>query len=90
MLWTVRALVTALLSILATLLTAIEGPLISAAVGSSYRAALMSCWMWGLLPWEELLPQVFHYKLSLIGLLVLAGAVGAVLGSLLFLLRRAC
>ena len=28
----------------------------------------MSCWMWGLLPWEELLPHVFHYKLSLVGL----------------------
>lgn len=50
----------------------------------------MSCWMWGLLPWEELLPQVFHYKLSLLGLLVLTGAAGALLGTLLFLLRRAC
>lgn len=37
-LWTVSSVVTVILTILATLLTALEGPLISAAVGSSYKA----------------------------------------------------
>eukprot|EP00913_Durusdinium_trenchii_P007324 g6885.t1 len=82
-----RSVASFLVALMVTAVTAFEGPLVSAAVGSSYKAAVMSYWMWGLVPWREIDAQVFHHRLIL---LALAGlSVGCLIGVLLFFLRRA-
>ena len=86
--WLVRSLAFAILTVLVTVLAAVEGPIISAAVGSSYKAMMMSCWSWGVLPWAQLLPQVGGHPLTLTGLFALVTAGGCLIGCLLSCLRH--
>ena len=86
--WLVRSLASAILTVLVTVLAAVEGPIISAAVGSSYKAMMMSCWSWGVLPWAQLLPQVGGHPLTLTGLFALVTAGGCLIGCLLSCLRH--
>lgn len=83
-----RSLVSVLVAVFVTALAAIEGPIISGALGSSWKAALMSSWSWSLLPWGEILPKVWGHKLSLMGLLTLVAAGGCFIGCILSFLRR--
>ncbi|CAJ1339913.1 unnamed protein product [Effrenium voratum] len=80
---------TMLLAMLSTIIAAIEAPVFTAGLGSCYKAAMMSYWMWGFVPWEHLVPEVYGHKLSLPIFLALSGGLAALLGCLLFALRRA-
>lgn len=83
-----RSLISVLVAVFVTALAAIEGPIISAALGSSWKAAVMSSWSWRLLPWGEILPKVWGHKLTLMGLLALVAAGGCLIGCILSFLRR--
>jgi len=77
----------ALAAVLTAMLVALEGPICTAALSTTYKAALMSHWIWGFIPWQQLRPEVGGVKLSL-GFVMACAATGAVLlGSLLFALH---
>lgn len=73
-----RCLWVAVAEILGSLIAALEGPVGMTAVSTTYKAGLMSYWMWGFVPWGHVLPEACGIRLPVQALLVCV-AVGAVL-----------
>ncbi|CAE7229774.1 unnamed protein product [Symbiodinium natans] len=83
-----RCLCAALAGIFGSLLAAVEGPLCTTAISTTYKAVLMSHWMWGFVPWGLLLPEVLGIRLPPEALIACV-AVGAILlGACLHVLRQ--
>jgi len=73
-----RCLWVAVAEILGSLVAAVEGPVGMTAVSTTYKAGLMSRWMWGFVPWGHVLPEACGIRLP-VQALVACVAVGAVL-----------
>jgi len=82
--WTAAALI----SMLSGLVSAVEGPMFTAAVSNSYKSAMGSTAILGLIPWEHLAPEVNGRKIPLLILLGAVAVAAAALGALLFFLQR--
>jgi len=82
--WTAAALI----SMLSGLVSAVEGPMFTAAVSNSYKSAMGSTAILGLIPWEHLAPEVNGRKIPLLILLGAVAVAAGALGALLFLLQR--
>eukprot|EP00930_Biecheleria_cincta_P043753 TRINITY_DN30030_c0_g1_i1.p1 TRINITY_DN30030_c0_g1~~TRINITY_DN30030_c0_g1_i1.p1 ORF type:complete len:898 (+),score=248.25 TRINITY_DN30030_c0_g1_i1:24-2696(+) len=76
-------------TLLGALVTALEGPLFTVALGGSFKSLLMSSWILGIVPWQHLAPQVFGLAVPVPVIMGLVMACSVLLGGMLFLAKRA-